>query len=123
MLSQDRIKKLFFIVFLFLTLISFASIFLSRKQIISPAARVVPIKERQILTYFYYWYDLPAGSHSTSLTDHPADTNTSYKSVPWFREQLTDMEEAGIDTALVVYWSHFEPGYLEGLRNLIQARE
>ncbi len=79
--------------------------------------------QRQILTYFYYWYDLPKGTHSSSLTDFPSDSNTSYRNIDWFKKQLTDMEEAGIDTALVVYWSHFEPGYKIGLENLLVARE
>lgn len=80
------------------------------------------VEENQTLTYFYYWYDLPNGPHSTALTDVPADEDTSYKNVSWFEKQLVDMQEAGIDTALAVYWGEKEESSKPGLTNLVKAR-
>ncbi len=34
-----------------------------------------------VATYFYYWYDLPDGPHSTELTDRPAEQSASYESI------------------------------------------
>jgi len=81
------------------------------------------LKEKHVLTYFYFWYDLPDGVHSTALGDYPADENTSYKNLAWFKKQLADMEEAGVDILLAVYWSEFEPSSVIGLGNLVEARE
>ncbi|MBI5284204.1 MAG: DUF5010 domain-containing protein [Chloroflexi bacterium] len=72
-------------------------------------------------TYFYYWYDLPSGAHSGALTDRPAEPDASYRSVSWFRKQLTDMNDAGIDAALAVYWGGAEPSSDTGLVNMATA--
>ena len=72
-------------------------------------------------TYFYYWYDLPDGPHSGALTDRPAEADASYRSVDWFKKQLTDMDAAGIDIALAVYWGDAEPSSDIGLANMARA--
>lgn len=74
-----------------------------------------------VATYFYYWYDLPSGAHSTQLTQRPAEPDASYRSVLWFRKQLTDMTNAGIDAALAVYWGSVEPSSDIGLSNMSLA--
>lgn len=74
-----------------------------------------------VATYFYYWYDLPDGPHSTELTDRPADPGASYKNSDWFKKQLTDMSAAGIDVALAVYWGEAEPSSDIGLGNMAEA--
>ncbi len=74
-----------------------------------------------VATYFYYWYDLPDGPHSTELTDRPADPGASYESIDWFKKQLTDMSDAGIDVALAVYWGEAEPSSDIGLANMAEA--
>jgi Domain of unknown function (DUF5010) len=92
----------------------------------SPGASTVligtPLVSNKIVaTYFYYWYDLPSGPHSTLLTDHPAEPDPSYQDVSWFKKQLTDMSDADIDIALAVYWWIKEPSSDIGLRNMSQA--
>jgi hypothetical protein len=77
--------------------------------------------ERLVATYFYYWYDLPDGPHSTLLTDHPAEPDASYQDVGWFKKQLADMSYAGIDIALPAYWWVLEPSSDIGLANMSQA--
>src|SRR5262249_53687038 len=76
---------------------------------------------RLVFTYFYYWYDLPSGPHSSSLTDHPAEPDASYQNAGWFTKQLLDMEDAGIDGALAVYWGPAEPSSDIGLENMANA--
>jgi hypothetical protein len=76
-----------------------------------------------VLSYFYYWYELPDGPHSDELTDRPADPNTSYLDVGWFRNQLADMQDAGIDIALAVYWGPEEPSSDVGLENMARAAQ
>lgn len=80
-----------------------------------------PAIPRTVFTYFYYWYDLPDGPHSGALTDRPADPFASYQDIAWFRRQLADMTDAGIDIALAVYWGPFEPSSDTGLANLAKA--
>lgn len=82
-----------------------------------------PSTKRLVLTYFYYWYDLPGGVHSMELTDHPIDPNASYKRVSWFTQQLSAMQDAGIDIALASYWGPIEPSSDIGLANMAKARE
>jgi hypothetical protein len=84
-------------------------------------ARLSPTQPKLVFTYFYYWYDLPSGPHSTALTDHPAEPDASYQNVGWFRKQLLDMEDAGIDGALAVYWGAGEPSSDTGLQNMADA--
>ncbi len=76
-----------------------------------------------VLAYFYYWYDLPDGPHSAELTDRPAEPDASYENVDWFEKQLADMEDAGIDVALAVYWGPEEPSSDIGLANMAQAAD
>ncbi|MFM1941098.1 MAG: hypothetical protein RI897_80 [Verrucomicrobiota bacterium] len=96
---------------------------------------------RIITTPFFYWYDAPTGAHllnadgSDALTDHPASTNDfTYHSVDWHAQELSDMEDAGIDVVLPVYWgepSQRQPGKpvsaqpwsYAGLPPLVAARE
>ena len=93
--------------------------------------------DRLVFTPYFYWYDVWSKAHllnpddSDALTTHPATmTGFSYKSVQWHRAQLLDMEAAGIDIVLPVYWgapseladygiSHWS---YAGLIPLIQAR-
>lgn len=71
-----------------------------------------------VLSYFYYWYDLPSGPHSGELTDRPYESDASYKSVSWFKKQFEDMTATGVDVALAVYWGDLEPSSLPGLTNM-----
>jgi hypothetical protein len=66
---------------------------------------------------------LPNGVHSTALTNTPTDPNTSYKNTNWFKGQLSDMNEAGIDVALAVYWGDEEPSSDVGLANMVKAAQ
>jgi hypothetical protein len=94
--------------------------------------------QRMVGTYYFYWYDAPsqthiinAGAGTDALTDHPPTLDDfSWKSVAWHRKQLLDMETAGIDVALMVFWgapseqkpnSNFYWSY-EGLKPLVEAR-
>ena len=70
-------------------------------------------------TTYFYWYDIDTKFHivdsdgSDALTTHPADMESiSYKRPDWYKQQLTDMIEAGIDFLLPVYWG--VPGKYEG---------
>jgi hypothetical protein len=89
-------------------------------------------------TYYFYWYDAPSRAHvinadgTDGLTDHPPTlVDFSWKSVSWHKRQLRDMEEAGLDVALPVYWgapSEHQPGAMlyfsfEGLKPMVEARE
>jgi hypothetical protein len=95
--------------------------------------------DRIVGTYYFYWYDAPSKTHlinapqgTDALTDHPPTLEDfSWKSVSWHKKQLRDMEEAGIDVALPVFWgapSEHQPGArlywsLEGLQPMVAARE
>lgn len=74
-----------------------------------------------VFTYFYYWYDLPSGPHSGALTHRPAEPDASFNNVGWFKKQLSDMEYAGIDAALAVYWGDEEPSSDVGLEHMARA--
>jgi hypothetical protein len=95
-------------------------------------------RDRIVGTYFFYWYDIYTKSHilnhdgTDALTTHPPTLEDfSYKSANWYRTQLLDMEAAGIDVALMVFWgapSEQDPGAAlhwsyAGLPPLVQARE
>lgn len=95
-------------------------------------------KERIVGTYFFYWYDSQTKEHiidgdgTDALTTHPPTLEDfSYKSVRWHKQQLADMEAAGIDVALMVFWGspaeHDSRANLHwsfaGLKPLVQARE
>jgi hypothetical protein len=67
--------------------------------------------DRLVFTPYFYWYDIWTQAHmlnpdhSDALTTHPASrTGFSYKSKQWHKSQLLDMEAAGIDVMLPVYW-------------------
>jgi hypothetical protein len=96
------------------------------------------VTNRVVGTYFFYWYDSHTKAHvvngdgTDALTTHPPSLEDySYKSVRWYREQLADMEAAGIDVALMVFWGspaeHVTNAHLHwsfsGLPPLVQARE
>jgi len=94
---------------------------------------------RIVGTYYFYWYDAPSKTHlvnlpqgTDALTDHPpALEDFSWKSVSWHKKQLSDMEDAGIDVALMVFWGapsgHAPDAVLywsfDGLKPLVAARE
>lgn len=95
-------------------------------------------KDRIVGTYFFYWYDSHTKSHiinhdgTDALTTHPPTLEDfSYQSASWYKKELMDMEAAGIDVALMVFWGapseqdakaglHWS---YAGLPPLIQARE
>jgi len=95
-------------------------------------------KDRIVGTYYFYWYDSYTKEHiidgdgTDALTTHPPTLEGfSYKSVRWHKQQLADMEAAGIDVALMVFWgapSEHDPKAglhwsYAGLPPLAQARE
>lgn len=97
-----------------------------------------PRADPLVLTYYFYWYDSTTGAHLTdpdgsdALTTHPATLEDfSYRSVAWHRRQFADMEAAGIDVALAVYWgapSEHDPKAalhwsFAGLGPMVEARE
>ena len=103
------------------------------------ASKTFTSHEKIVGTYYFYWYDAPSKTHITNyrvgtdgLTDHPPTLEDfSWKSVSWHKKQLSDMEAAGIDLALMVFWgapseqnpkSDLHWSY-EGLKPLVQARE
>lgn len=95
--------------------------------------------QRIVGAYYFYWYDAASGTHvinrgygTDALTDHPPTLDGfSWKSVAWHKKQLMDMETAGIDVALMVFWgapSEHQPGSefywsYDGLKPLVQARD
>lgn len=97
--------------------------------------------DRLVLTPYFYWYDVFTGDHllnpdgSDALTDHPPTyTGFSLRSPAWHRTQLEDMEAAGIDVALPVYWGEpsqripgasapEHPWSYAGLPPLVEARD
>ena len=101
-------------------------------------AKTFKTGDRIVGTYYFYWYDdatkthiINPGDGSDALTDHPPTLDGfSWKSVAWHKKQLADMEAAGIDVALMVFWgapSEHEPGSAfywsyEGLKPLVEAR-
>jgi hypothetical protein len=102
------------------------------------ATRSFTAKDRLVGTYYFYWYDSSTKDHiidgdgTDALTTHPPTlADFSYKSVRWHRQQLEDMEAAGIDVALMVFWGspaeHAPNTHLHwsfaGLPPLVRARE
>lgn len=95
-------------------------------------------QDKIVGTYYFYWYDCYSKAHlvdgdgTDALTTHPPTLEDfSYKSVAWHKRQLADMEDAGIDVALMVFWGspaeHATNTALHwsfaGLPPLIQARD
>jgi len=105
------------------------------------AATSFTSEDRVVLTPYFYWYDVYSGAHlkdadgSDALTDHPPTfTGFSYRSTAWHRQQLLDMQDAGIDVLLPVYWGEpsqrlvnqpvsAQPWSYAGLPPLVQARD
>jgi hypothetical protein len=101
-------------------------------------ARSFRPSDRIVGTYYFYWYDAPSKAHildgdgTDALTTHPPTLDgLSWKNAAWHRRQLEDMETAGIDVVLPVFWgapseqnpkAHLHWSY-EGLPPLVQARE
>jgi hypothetical protein len=101
-------------------------------------SRSFSTNDRIVGTYYFYWYDIYTQAHivdpdgTDALTTHPPTLEDfSYKSVRWHKTQLADMEAAGIDVALMVFWGspaeHDTNAPLHwsfaGLPPLVQARE
>jgi hypothetical protein len=94
--------------------------------------------DRIVGTYYFYWYDVDSKAHlvdhdgTDALTTHPPTLEDfSYKSARWHQTQLADMEAAGIDVVLPVFWGapseqaaraglHWS---YAGLPPLVEARE
>lgn len=78
-----------------------------------------------VLTYLFYWYDATTMQHlepGSGLPVHlPENPAPSWRSVDWFKKQLTDASYAGIDVVLPVYWGSAEPWSLGGLPVLARA--
>jgi len=95
--------------------------------------------DRLVGTYYFYWYCIDTKEHiinpedgSDGLTDHPPTLDGfSYKSSAWHKKQLSDMTDAGIDFALMVFWGapseQSEKASLHwsyaGLKPLVEARD
>jgi hypothetical protein len=69
--------------------------------------------EHVVATHYFYWYDWPnehffdgpPSRGDDGLRQHfPAEREVSYKSAAWHRRQMEDLNAAGIDVALLVYW-------------------
>lgn len=82
-------------------------------------------------TYYFYWYDDQTKEHfldgdgSDALTDHPADARDyRYRSPDWHRRELLEMQAAGLDFALPVFWGYpgdYQSWSFEGLKALVEA--
>lgn len=78
----------------------------------APTPTPVAVTHPMVLSYYFYWYDAQSGAHLQpgSLRDTPpADPAPSWRSVAWHQRQFSDMADAGIDTALAVYWGADNP--------------
>jgi hypothetical protein len=103
-----------------------------------------------VTTSYFYWYTNQGWGNkyllnldgTDRLTDHPVDLqNLNYMNVDWHKDQLQDMEDAGIDVVLAVWhgspfsdWQ-FNPETLAleqrqfdefsdpGLRQMVKARQ
>lgn len=81
-------------------------------------------EQRLVAAYFYYWYPMP---EMGELRDAPpAGKPFGYTDVAWFKRELSDMEGAGIDIALVSWWGKDKEEnswQYTGLQNLSKARD
>ncbi|HID55131.1 TPA: hypothetical protein EYP37_01285 [Candidatus Poribacteria bacterium] len=94
-------------------------------------ARVFKDDDPVVGTFFFYWYDYPSGAHfinpdgTDALVDHPPQPEmVSYRSTRWWRKELLDVMDAGIDFIAPVYWGvpgHPEGWSFVGLTPLVQA--
>jgi hypothetical protein len=72
--------------------------------------------DKILFTYYFYWYDSRTNHHivdddgSDALQTHPStwpsmqNPEFSYKSAAWYEKELNDINRAGIDVILPVYW-------------------
>src|SRR6266545_4305871 len=70
-------------------------------------------RQRIALTYFFYWFDSAFLSATGTRTDryrfNPTNHETmTFRDPAWFVKEFVDMQDAGLDAALPVYWC--EPG-------------
>lgn len=89
-----------------------------------PKGETFSSEQNLVTTYFFYWYPMP--DMGPRRDEPPAGKPFGYDSVEWFRRELSDMEEAGIDFVLVTWWGkHGEWGSwpFVGLQNLSKARD
>ncbi|MCF7847461.1 MAG: DUF5010 domain-containing protein [Kiritimatiellales bacterium] len=84
-------------------------------------------------THFFYWYDNESKAHfinydgTDALTDHPSRSEGySYKTVAWWKREMLDVKDAGLDFILPVYWGcpdAYDSWSFVGLPPLVQAWE
>lgn len=78
-----------------------------------PVASGAGEADRRVFTYFFYWYDATTGAHlreEDGLRYHlSSQPEPSWRNVEWFKKELRDMTQAGIDVALPVYWGYDRP--------------
>ncbi len=70
-------------------------------------------RQKVALTYFFYWYEAAFMLANRGRTDvyrqNPVNHETmSFHNPEWFLKEFVDMQDAGLDAALPVYWG--EPG-------------
>lgn len=76
-----------------------------------------------VATYLYYWYE-PEDRDDPALALHPPlGAPFDWRDPDWYRRQLRDMAEAGVDVVLPVYWGEGPAWSTRGLDSLVQARE
>jgi hypothetical protein len=89
-----------------------------------PAAYPMPLGEKAVFTYYFYWYD-PL-DHMFNMTHAAVDYKTmSWNDVNWHVRQLKDVAETGIDVILPIYWyTQYELHWSQGgLKKLAEALE
>ena len=85
--------------------------------------RAFRASDRLVMSYLYYWYDAHSLDNPSLTLQPPNDHPFDWWDPAWHRRQLADMEEAGVDVALPVYWGD-RPAWSEyGLGALVAARE
>jgi len=90
----------------------------ARAGIAAPTTSMDGDLPKTVFTYFFYWYDATTGRTwgGRRIAGAPArDPAPSWRSEDWFAKELTDMQEAGIDVVLPVYWGDTEPWSIDGL--------
>lgn len=75
------------------------------------------------LTYLYYWYDAESLQDGALTLHPPLGQPFDWRDPSWHAQQLRDMDEAGVDVALAVYWGSGLDWSREGLEHLVEARE
>jgi hypothetical protein len=78
--------------------------------------------DRLAMTYLYYWYEQASLDDPALTLRPPADQPFDWHDPAWHRQQLVDMEYAGIDVALAVYWGDVPEWSVRGLDELAAAR-